>query len=67
VKKTQKKQTGQNLTAQEKEELAEEEMEYKSLRKQVQEKLIKFAARIPIFLYLTDYRERTLKDCYYPA
>ena len=30
--------------------------------KQIQEKLIKFATRIPIFMYLTDYRESTLKD-----
>jgi hypothetical protein len=34
----------------------------KSLRKQIQEKLIKFATRIPVFMYLTDYRERSLKD-----
>ena len=27
-----------------------------------QEKLIKFATRVPIFMYLTDYRERSLKD-----
>jgi hypothetical protein len=45
-----------------KKELTEEEKKYKSLRKQIQEKLIKFATRIPIFMYLTDYRERTLKD-----
>ncbi len=32
------------------------------MRKQIQEKLIKFATRIPIFMYLTDYRERSLKD-----
>ena len=32
------------------------------MRKQIQEKLIKFATRVPIFMYLTDYRERTLKD-----
>jgi len=32
------------------------------LRKQIQEKLIKFATRVPIFMYLTDYRERSLKD-----
>ena len=32
------------------------------MRKQIQEKLIKFATRIPVFLYLTDYRERSLKD-----
>ena len=30
--------------------------------KQIQEKLIKFATRIPAFMYLTDYREETLKD-----
>ena len=36
-----------------KEELTDEEKEYKSLRKQIQEKLIKFATRIPIFMYLT--------------
>jgi hypothetical protein len=28
----------------------------------IQEKLIKFATRIPVFMYLTDYREETLKD-----
>jgi hypothetical protein len=43
-------------------ELSEDEKEYKSLRKQIQDKLIKFATRVPIFMYLTDYRERTLKD-----
>jgi hypothetical protein len=41
---------------------SEEEKEYKAKRKQIQEKLIKFATRIPIFMYLTDYRERCLKD-----
>ena len=32
------------------------------MRKQIQEKLIKFATRVPIFMYLTDFRERCLKD-----
>ena len=41
---------------------SQEEKEQRSLRKQVQEKLQKFATRIPVFMYLTDYRERTLKD-----
>ena len=50
------------LTKKEKKELTDEEKEYKSLRKQIQEKLIKFATRVPIFMYLTDYRERCLKD-----
>jgi hypothetical protein len=40
----------------------DEEKEYKSLRKELQEKLIRFAARIPVFMYLTDYREKCLKD-----
>jgi hypothetical protein len=42
--------------------ISEEEKEQKGLRKQIQEKLQKFATRIPVFMYLTDYRERTLKD-----
>ena len=32
------------------------------MRKLVQEKLIKFATRIPAFMYLTDFRENTLQD-----
>ena len=50
------------MTKAKKKELTEEEKEYKSLRKKIQEKLIKFATRIPVFMYLTDYRERSLKD-----
>ena len=50
------------LTAKEKKELSAEEKEYKSKRKLVQEKLIKFATRIPAFMYLTDFRENTLQD-----
>jgi hypothetical protein len=50
------------LSAKEKKELSDEEKEYKSKRKLVQEKLIKFATRIPAFMYLTDFRENTLKD-----
>lgn len=42
--------------------MSEEEKEYKSKRKQIQEKLIKFATRVPIFMYLTDFREYSLKD-----
>ncbi len=51
-----------DLTPKEKKEISEEEKELKSKRKQIQEKLIKFATRIPVFMYLTDYREQTLKD-----
>ena len=61
VKKT-KKERGEDLTPAEKRELTKEEKEYKSKRKEIQEKLIKFATRIPVFMYLTDYREYTLYD-----
>lgn len=57
-----KKEKGGDLTKKEKKELTEEEKEYKSKRKQIQEKLIKFATRIPAFMYLTDFRENTLHD-----
>jgi hypothetical protein len=62
VKKAKKGANEKEITPEEKKELSKEEKEYKSLRKQIQDKLIKFATRIPIFMYLTDYRERTLKD-----
>lgn len=61
VSKT-KKDKGDDITPAEKRSLSEEEKEYKSKRKQIQEKLIKFATRIPAFMYLTDYRENTLYD-----
>ncbi|MGE4497624.1 MAG: GIY-YIG nuclease family protein [Deferribacterales bacterium] len=60
VKKTKKE--GKELSLKEKQALTEEEKEYKSKRKQIQEKLIKFATRIPVFMYLSDYREYCLKD-----
>jgi hypothetical protein len=62
VQKARKEANNEELSAKEKKELTEQEKEYKSLRKQIQEKLIKFATRVPIFMYLTDYRERSLKD-----
>jgi len=62
IKKAKMEASERKLTPKEKRELTEEEKEYKSLRKQIQEKLIKFATRVPVFMYLTDYRERSLKD-----
>ena len=61
VKKA-KKEKGDDVTPAEKRALTAEEKEYKSIRKQIQEKLIKFATRVPVFMYLTDYREHSLKD-----
>ena len=57
-----KRSKGDDLSKKEKKQLTEEEKEYKSKRKQIQEKLIKFATRIPAFMYLTDFRENTLQD-----
>lgn len=62
VQKAKKEANDKEFSVAEKKELFDAEKEYKSLRKQIQDKLVKFATRIPIFLYLTDYRERTLKD-----
>jgi hypothetical protein len=62
IKKTKAEANERDLSTKEKKHLTQEEKEYKSLRKKIQDKLIKFATRIPIFMYLTDYRERTLKD-----
>lgn len=62
VKKLKKKSQNGGLTDKEKKQLTEEEKEYRAKRKLVQEKLIKFATRIPAFMYLTDFRENTLKD-----
>ena len=51
-----------DITDKEKTELSAKEKEFKSKRKLVQEKLVKFATRIPAFMYLTDFRENTLQD-----
>ena len=62
VKDLKDKAKEKQLTGKEKKQLTDEEKEYKSKRKMVQEKLIKFATRIPAFMYLTDFRENTLQD-----
>jgi hypothetical protein len=60
IKKTKSKDKA--VSKKEKKELTDAEKETKSLRKSIQEKLIKFATRIPVFMYLTDFREYCLKD-----
>ena len=62
VKELKNQAKGGGLTAGQKKQLTAEEKEYKSKRKLIQEKLIKFATRIPAFMYLTDFRENTLQD-----
>lgn len=62
VRETKQQANERDLDKTEKKQLSDDEKKERSLRKQVQEKLIKFATRIPIFMYLTDYREYTLQD-----
>jgi hypothetical protein len=62
VRDTKKDRGDKPISDKKKRELTEDEKEYKSKRKQIQEKLIKFATRIPAFMYLTDFRENTLTD-----
>jgi K+/H+ antiporter YhaU regulatory subunit KhtT len=61
-KKKKPKAKTEKLTPKEKAKLSNAEKEYKSKRKLIQDKLIKFATRIPIFMYLTDFREYSLRD-----
>ena len=62
IKKMKEKANNEDLTKKEKKELSDKEKDYRSKRKLIQDKLRKFATRIPVFMYLTDYRERKLKD-----
>ena len=62
VKALKNKAKEKELSKKEQKQLTDEEKEFKSKRKLVQEKLIKFATRIPAFMYLTDFRENTLQD-----
>ncbi|HAT8177877.1 TPA: restriction endonuclease [Legionella pneumophila] len=62
IQKAKKEASERELNAGEKHELTANEKKRKKLRKQIQDKLIKFATRIPVFMYLTDYREKSLKD-----
>jgi hypothetical protein len=62
VTKAKKEANDKELSDKKKKEISEAEKEFKSKRKQIQEKLIKFATRVPVFMYLTDYREYSLQD-----
>lgn len=62
IKDLKNKAKERDLSTKEKKKLSDEEKEFKSKRKLVQDKLIKFATRIPAFMYLTDFRENTLQD-----
>ncbi len=62
IKKAKNDANEKEPSQEEKKQFNEEENNFKKLRKQIQDKLIKFATRIPVFMYLTDYRERSLHD-----
>ena len=62
VKDLKNKAKEDDLSKKEQKQISDEQKELKSKRKLVQEKLIKFATRIPAFMYLTDFRENTLQD-----
>lgn len=61
-KKKQIAEEGREATPNEKSEIKEEEKEQKSFKKKLREKLLKFITRVPVFMYLTDYREQALVD-----
>ena len=62
IKKIKKDANKKEISEKEKKELSKEEKEYINLRKHVREKLLQFATRIPVFMYLTDFREESLED-----
>lgn len=57
-----KKVTVGQLSKQEKKELDDAKKSYKKAREEVLNKLKIFTTRIPLFMYLTDEREETLKE-----
>ncbi len=56
--KKEKNATGEKLDKEEK----EQEKENQGFKKQLRDKLLKFVTRVPVFMYLTDFREEALKD-----
>lgn len=53
---------GDKITPKEKKELTEIEKERRNRRAEIQKKLKQFIRRIPIFMYLSEFREQTLND-----
>ncbi|MFZ7241536.1 restriction endonuclease, partial [Avibacterium avium] len=53
---------GRPLTPDEEKIVDKNEKDRKSKRQDIQKKLIKFATRVPVFMYLTDFREHTLRE-----
>ena len=62
IKKLKTKANNEKLSKKERKQLTEDEKDFINKRKKIQKQLIKFATRIPIFMYLTDFREKSLID-----
>lgn len=56
------KKEKENIKDDKKKLISDEEKKNKSERKKIREKLLRFGTRIPVFMYLTDHREKCLKD-----
>lgn len=61
VKEARRKANDKKLGKRDAEQLSDDEKEYRKTRKRIQQQLIKFATRIPVFMYLTDFREQSLR------
>ncbi len=57
-----KKDNENETSKKNKKKLSEEEKVFRKNRDELAKKLKKLASRIPLFMYLTDFREKTLKD-----
>lgn len=62
INKLKKERIDDPLTKKEEGEIDSVEKDNKGFKKKLREKLLKFITRIPVFMYLTDYREEALKD-----
>jgi hypothetical protein len=60
--KKERNEEGREATPEEKKVETEQEKENRSFKKKLRERLLKFVARVPVFMYLTDYREEALVD-----
>ena len=65
IKKLKETANEEDLTKKDKKLLTDAQKNIKVLENKFKKNLIKFATRIPIFMYLTDYRERKIKRYYY--
>lgn len=62
INKLKKDKLDKPLTKKEEKQIDDTEKENRGFKKKLREKLLKFITRIPVFMYLTDFREEALKD-----